>query len=93
MGSPEADSFFAPAKTHSCSAKSPIYAVFRWCYKTVVQTDGPAFPDLWNGRVTRTETETQKVCVMSMRYLDRLAPAFLLFLGMIAAGATAGLGI
>ena len=30
---------------------------------------------------------------MPMRYLDRLAPAFLLFLGMIAAGATAGLGI
>jgi len=34
-----------------------------------------------------------KVCVMSIRYLDRLAPAFLLFLGMVAAGATAGLGI
>lgn len=43
--------------------------------------------------VTRTEIETEKVCVMSIRYLDRLAPAFLLFLGMIAAGATAGLGI
>jgi hypothetical protein len=30
---------------------------------------------------------------MSIRYLDRLAPAVLLCLGMIAAGATAGLGI
>mgnify|MGYP006951243182 CR=1 FL=1 len=30
---------------------------------------------------------------MSIRNLDRLAPAFLLFLGMVAAGATAGLGI
>jgi hypothetical protein len=30
---------------------------------------------------------------MSMRYLDRLAPVVLLFLGMMAAGATAGLGI
>ena len=37
-----------------------------------------------------------KVCVMSifkLRHLDRLAPTFLLFLGMIAAGATAGLGL
>jgi len=30
---------------------------------------------------------------MSIRYLDRFAPVFLLFLGMVAAGATAGLGI
>jgi len=27
------------------------------------------------------------------RHLDRLAPTFLLFLGLVAAGATAGLGI
>ena len=27
------------------------------------------------------------------RHLDALAPAFLLFLGLVAAGATAGLGI
>ena len=27
------------------------------------------------------------------RYLDRIAPTFLVFLGLIAAGATAGLGI
>jgi hypothetical protein len=26
-------------------------------------------------------------------YFDRLAPAFLLFLGFVAAGATAGLGL
>lgn len=30
---------------------------------------------------------------MSLRSLDRLAPTFLLFLSLIAAGATAGLGI
>jgi hypothetical protein len=29
---------------------------------------------------------------MSIRYLDQLAPAFLLFLGFIAAGGTAVLG-
>ena len=48
-------------------------------------------------RVSRTENvKTPKVCVMSifnLRHLDRLAPTFLLFLGMVAAGATAGLGI
>ena len=37
-----------------------------------------------------------KVCVMSLvkfeRVFDRYVPAFLLFLGLIAAGATAGLG-
>ena len=27
------------------------------------------------------------------RHLDRIAPVFLLFLGLVAAGATAGLGI
>jgi hypothetical protein len=31
--------------------------------------------------------------IFKLRHLDRLAPAFLLFLGMIAAGATAGLGV
>ena len=30
---------------------------------------------------------------MSLKNFDRLAPSFLLFLGLIAAGATAGLGI
>jgi hypothetical protein len=30
---------------------------------------------------------------MSLAKLDRIAPTFLLFLGLIAAGATAGLGI
>jgi len=31
--------------------------------------------------------------IFNLRHLDRLAPTFLLFLGMVAAGATAGLGI
>jgi hypothetical protein len=30
---------------------------------------------------------------MSLRYLDRLAPTFLMFLGLVAAGGFAGLGI
>jgi hypothetical protein len=30
---------------------------------------------------------------MSLKYLDRIGPSFLLFLGFIAAGATAGLGL
>jgi hypothetical protein len=30
---------------------------------------------------------------MSLAKLDRLAPVFLLFLGLFAAGATAGLGV
>ena len=41
--------------------------------------------------------KTEKVCVMSLanfeRLFDRLAPAFLLFLGLTAAVATAGAGL
>ena len=46
-----------------------------------------------SGGTQETKTETQKVCVMSLRNLDRFAPMFLLFLGLMAAGGTAGLGI
>jgi hypothetical protein len=38
-------------------------------------------------------TKKLKVCVMSLAKLDRFVPAFLLFLGFVAAGGTAGLGI
>lgn len=45
----------------------------------------------------RVQHKDSKVCVMSLvkfeRFFDRMAPAFLLFLGLIAAGATAGLGV
>jgi hypothetical protein len=40
----------AYAKTHIRSVKSVIYAVFRFCYIEVVQTDGPAPP----GFLTKT---------------------------------------
>lgn len=43
------------------------------------------------------EGPTAKVCVMSLanfeRIFDRLAPVFLLFLGLTAAVATAGAGV
>lgn len=34
----------------------------------------------------------KKVCVMSLAKFDRFAPVFLIFLGLIAAGGTVGLG-
>ena len=55
----------------------------------------PSFPAPGIGS-QEPKTSKLKVCVMSifnLRHLDRLAPTFLLFLGMVAAGATAGLGI
>jgi hypothetical protein len=68
--------------------KSLIYTSFRSCYLNDVQTDSPAPPGF--------NPET-KVCVMSLakfeRSFDRIAPSFLLFLGAIAAVATAGVGI
>jgi hypothetical protein len=80
------DPSFAPAKSQNGSAKSPIYAVFRWCY----------IEDVQNGHLAQAGPQEPrpepKVCVMSIRYLDQLAPAFLLFLGFIAAGGTAVLG-
>ena len=43
------------------------------------------------------EGSNSKVCVMSLakfeRFIDRVVPSFLLFLGLTAAVATAGLGI
>ena len=66
-----------------------IYAVLRYCYLSVVQTDGPAPP----GSSRNQNPNLKKVCVMSLAKLDRFAPVFLIFLGLIAAGGTAGLGV
>ena len=66
--------------------KSLIYAVFRWCYLNSVQTDSPP-----PGPTQRT-----KVCVMTFSSfefsLDRIAPSFLMILGLVAAIGSAGLG-
>ena len=76
------------AKTHIGSLKSGICAVFRLRYIEVVHTDSPAPPGFPN--------KTTKVFPMSLirfeRALDRLAPAFLMALGLIAAFGSASLG-
>ena len=69
----------------SRSAKSLIYAVFRWWYIEGVHKDGPAPPGSSGTKL--------KVCVMSlMKNFDRIAPLYLLALGVFAAVSTAGLG-
>lgn len=75
------------AVLHSGPAKSLIYAVFRLCYTGLVQErTSPAPP----GSQKRNKL---KVCVMSLAKLDRFVPTFLLFLGFVAAGGTAVLGV
>ena len=65
-----------------------ICAVFRWCYLNSVQTDSPAPPGFHH--------KDPKVCVMTLstfeRSLDKIAPAFLMILGLVAAIGSAGLG-
>ena len=67
--------------------KSLIYAAFRWVYLNIVQTDSPAPPGF--------QLKLQ-VCVMTLstfeRSLDKIAPAFLMILGLVAAVGSAGLG-
>jgi len=68
--------------------KTLICALFRSCYLSIVQTDSPAPPGF--------RIENSKVCVMTLsrfeRGFDRIAPVFLLALGLFAALSTAGLG-
>jgi len=51
-------------------------------YLSIVQIKGPTPPG-----------PNLEVCVMSLVNLDRAAPVFLLFLGLVAAVGVAGLGI
>jgi hypothetical protein len=70
-----------------------ICAVLRWCYTALVGNGGSAPP----GSDQEKNQELKKVCVMSLanvfRRIDRILPVYLLFLGLFAAGATAGLGV
>ena len=65
-----------------------IYAVLRYRYTGFVHTDSPAPPGV--------PQQDPKVNIMTFirfeRALDRLAPAFLMALGLIAAFGSASLG-
>lgn len=77
------------AESHIHQAKSLIYTAFRWCYLNTVQTDSPP-----PGTSTKTELmETAMTFSILERSFDRIAPAFLLALGLLAAVATAGAGV
>jgi hypothetical protein len=77
------------ADLHIHQAKSLICTPFRWCYLNTVQTDSPLPRDL-----DKTELmETAMTLSILERSFDRIAPAFLLALGLLAAVATAGAGV
>ena len=69
--------------------KSLIYAAFRWRYLNSVQTDSAASPAPHKKKLTETSMTFSRIETA----FDRIAPALLLGLGLIASLATAGLGI